>query len=121
MAKIRIALAQFDFPVGAIDANADRILALTLEAKAAGANLILFPESAISGYLAEDLFLRPSFIATCERELARIAPLIQGIDAVIGHPLAEGDSLFNALSFHQKRLSWQLTRRAPPVPGCRRA
>ncbi|MBK8283632.1 MAG: NAD+ synthase [Ahniella sp.] len=99
MANIRIALAQFDFPVGAIDANADRILALTMEAKAAGADLILFPESAISGYLAEDLFLRPSFIATCERELARIAPFIQGIDAVIGHPLADGEQLFNALSW----------------------
>lgn len=99
MARIRIALAQFDFQVGAIDANADRILALTEEAKRAGARVILFPECAVSGYLAEDLFLRPSFIQTCDRELARIAPSIQGIDAIIGHPIAEGEYLFNALSW----------------------
>lgn len=99
MARIRIALAQFDFPVGAIDANADRIVALAEQAKARGARLILFPESSISGYLAEDLFLRPSFIRTCAQELARIAPRIHGIDAVIGHPLAEGDQLFNAMSW----------------------
>lgn len=99
MAKIRIALAQFDFHVGAIDANADRIVALAETARQGGAKLILFPECALSGYLAEDLFLRPSFVQTCDRELARITPQIQGIDAVIGHPISEGDQFFNALSW----------------------
>jgi NAD+ synthase (glutamine-hydrolysing) len=100
MNPIRIALAQFDFPAGAVEQNADRMLALAARARdELGARLILFPELAISGYLAEDLFLRPSFIDTCERELARMVAALSGIDAVIGHPLRVGTQLFNALSW----------------------
>ena len=65
MATIRIALAQFDFPVAAISENADRIVALAERARdELGARLIVFPELTLSGYLAEDLILRPSFIKT---------------------------------------------------------
>jgi NAD+ synthase (glutamine-hydrolysing) len=100
MTTIRIALAQFDFPVGAIEENAERIVALAERARdGLGARLILFPELAISGYLAEDLFLRPSFIRTCDDYLARVAERVRGIDIVVGHPLAEGERLFNALSW----------------------
>ncbi len=100
MKPIRIALAQFDFPAGAVEQNADRILQLAALARdELSARLILFPELAISGYLAEDLFLRPSFIATCNRELDRVIASLRGIDAIIGHPLREGDQLFNALSW----------------------
>ena len=100
MNPIRIALAQFDFSAGAVAQNADRILELCIEARdTLDARLILFPELAISGYLAEDLFLRPSFIETCARELARVVEGIHGIDAIIGHPLLENGQLFNALSW----------------------
>ena len=100
MKPIRIALAQFDFPAGAVEQNADRMLALAARARdELGARLILFPELAISGYLAEDLFLRPSFIEACERELVRVVDSLQGIDAVIGHPLREGALIYNALSW----------------------
>ena len=97
---IRIALAQFDFPVGDIEGNAGRIGALAARARdEEGAQLVLFPELALSGYLAEDLFLRPAFIGRCEAALAQLAPRIVGIDAVVGHPLAEGERLYNALSW----------------------
>ena len=46
---LRIALAQFDFPVGAVAANADRIQALIADARDVhGADIVLFPELAIS-------------------------------------------------------------------------
>ena len=100
MTKIRIALAQFDFPVGAIEENAQRVVDLAARARdELGARLIVFPELAISGYLAEDLFLRPSFIRTCEQYLAEVAARVRGIDVVVGHPLAVGERLFNALSW----------------------
>ena len=48
---LRIALAQFDFPVGAVFDNAERIIELIVEARdEAGADLVLFPELALSGY-----------------------------------------------------------------------
>ena len=53
---LRIALAQFDFPVGAIASNAERIVAMIAEARDEyGAGLVLFPELALCGYLPEDL------------------------------------------------------------------
>ena len=82
--KLRIALAQFDFPVGAVPANARRIAALIAQARdELGADLVLFPELAISGYPPEDLLLRPAFLAACEAALQRVAAACTGITAVV--------------------------------------
>src|SRR5687768_3817572 len=68
MPGLRLALAQFDFPVGAVASNASRIAALIAEARDGhGADFVLFPELAVSGYPPEDLLLRPAFLAECER------------------------------------------------------
>src|SRR5688572_159857 len=97
---MRIAMAQFDFAVGAVESNADRIVALANEARDRhGARLCLFPELAVSGYLAEDLLLREGFVAGCHEAVEAIAARIAGIDVVVGHPLAEDGRLHNALSW----------------------
>ncbi|MBS0575380.1 MAG: NAD+ synthase [Proteobacteria bacterium] len=96
---MRIALAQFDFPVGAVDANARHIAELIAQARDVHhADLILFPELALSGYPPEDLVLRPDFLAECEAALGRIATATHGIVAVVGHPEAAGAVVFNAAS-----------------------
>ncbi|WP_125075917.1 NAD+ synthase [Pseudoxanthomonas sp. SGT-18] len=97
--SLRIALAQFDFPVGAVAANAERIAAMIAEARDEyGADIVLFPELAISGYPPEDLLLRPSFLAQCHRDLERIAAGVHGITAVVGWPESAGSVLYNAAS-----------------------
>ena len=96
---LRIALAQFDFPVGAVASNADRIAAMIVQARDAyGASVVLFPELALSGYPPEDLLLRPSFLADCEAALQRIAADTHGIVAVVGWPQAAGAVVYNAAS-----------------------
>ena len=96
---MRIALAQFDFPVGAVSANAERIGALIAEARDVHrADVVLFPELAISGYPPEDLLLRPDLLSACEAALARIAAATHGIVAVVGHPESAGAVVFNAAS-----------------------
>jgi len=96
---VRIALAQFDFPVGAVIANAERIAALIVEARDAHrADLVLFPELALSGYPPEDLLQRPDFLAACEAALAQIAATTHGIVAVVGHPESAGAVVFNSVS-----------------------
>jgi NAD+ synthase (glutamine-hydrolysing) len=96
---MRIALAQFDFPVGAVADNARRIAAMITEARDIhGADIVLFPELAISGYPPEDLLLRPSFLAACEQALHDIAAAATGIVALVGHPQAMGSVVYNALS-----------------------
>ncbi|MBS0433136.1 MAG: NAD+ synthase [Proteobacteria bacterium] len=97
MPTLRFALAQFDFPVGAVVANARRMRELADEARGRGASLIAFPEQSLCGYPAEDLLLRPGFLAACERELASLADGIEGITAVVGHPHAIGE-VYNAAS-----------------------
>lgn len=96
---LRIALAQFDFPVGAVEKNAERIIAFIEEARDEyGAELVLFPELAISGYPPEDLLLRPGFLADCERALQRVAAATHGIVAVVGWPQSAGAVVYNAAS-----------------------
>jgi NAD+ synthase (glutamine-hydrolysing) len=96
---LRIALAQFDFLVGAVRANAERIAALIAEARDAhGADVVLFPELALSGYPPEDLLLRPAFLAECAAAIEAIARAAQGITAVVGWPEGSGPVVFNAVS-----------------------
>jgi NAD+ synthase (glutamine-hydrolysing) len=98
MSMLRFALAQFDFPVGAVQANGQRMRELIDEARDThGAQLIAFPELAIAGYPPEDLLLRPSFLAACEREVAEVTSAAQGIAAYFGHPHAMGE-VYNAAS-----------------------
>ncbi|UNK48989.1 NAD+ synthase [Lysobacter sp. S4-A87] len=96
---LRLALAQFDFPVGAVHQNAERIAAMISQARDEyGADVVLFPELALSGYPPEDLLLRPGFLADCEAAINRIAASTQGIVAVVGWPQAAGSVVYNAAS-----------------------
>src|ERR1700733_10638069 len=61
MPQLRIALCQLNVTVGAIAANAEAILSRAAAAAVAGADLIVFPEMALTGYPVEDLALRRSF------------------------------------------------------------
>lgn len=96
---LRIAMAQFDFPVGAVHPNAERMIAMIAEARDEyGADIVLFPELALSGYPPEDLLFRPRFLADCELALERVAKATKGIVAVIGWPETAGSVVYNAAS-----------------------
>jgi NAD+ synthase (glutamine-hydrolysing) len=92
---VRIALAQIDLVVGDLEANGDRVAASIAEAKAAGADLVLLPELAITGYPPEDLLLRPAFVQAARATLERVAAGVDGITALVGCPLF-GRDLANA-------------------------
>ena len=97
--KLRLALAQFDFPVGAVASNTQRIKAMVAEARDVhGADLVLFPELALSGYPPEDLLMRPSFLSACEQAMQEIAASCRGITAVVGWPQSAGSVVYNAAS-----------------------
>lgn len=97
--SIRIALAQFDFPVGDVAGNASRIIEVIAQARDEHqAKLVVFPELALSGYPPEDLLLRPAFLAECQQAMASIADSVHGIVAVVGWPEPAGPVVFNAAS-----------------------
>lgn len=97
---LKIALAQDDFLVGHITGNRDRILGHIARARDEyGADLLVFPELALTGYPPEDLVLRPGFMRRTEDALAEIAAEVHGIDVVVGHPRAEGEQRYNSASW----------------------
>jgi NAD+ synthase (glutamine-hydrolysing) len=93
---MRIALAQINPVVGDIDGNRARMLERLAEARDAGADLVLFPELATTGYPAEDLLLRDAFLRAADESLAAIAAEARGIAALVGTPQHDGRTLFNA-------------------------
>lgn len=96
---LRIALAQFDFPVGDVGGNAERIAQMIATARDEfGAHVVVFPELAISGYPPEDLLMRPAFLIDCEAALMQIAKDVHGIVAVVGWPESAGSVLYNSAS-----------------------
>ena len=98
MSTLRFALAQYDFSVGAVARNGERVRELMAQARDDhGAQLIAFPELTLSGYPPEDLLLRPSFLAACEHELASVSEAALGISAYLGHPHTMGE-VYNAAS-----------------------
>ena len=73
MARLRVAAAQINVTVGDLAGNVERILAGIEAAEAAGADLVAFPELAVTGYPPEDLLLRPAFVAEAQRALEKVA------------------------------------------------
>jgi NAD+ synthase (glutamine-hydrolysing) len=88
---VRLALAQINTVVGDLEANSARILAGLEEARAASADLVLFPELAVTGYPPEDLLLRPGFLRAARESVKEIAAATTGITALVGVPWFDRD------------------------------
>ncbi len=91
---LKICVAQLNLVVGDLPGNSQKIVAAAHSAYADGARLVLTPELSICGYAAEDLFLRPAFIAACDDAVKSVARELAGLKdltLVLGHP-SGGDS-----------------------------
>ncbi|MFL5971077.1 MAG: NAD+ synthase [Gaiellaceae bacterium] len=88
---MRLALAQINSVVGDLDGNVARIVGRLREAKNAGADLVLFPELAITGYPPEDLLFRPGFLREARRAAEQVAAETTDIAALVGVPWLDRD------------------------------
>jgi NAD+ synthase (glutamine-hydrolysing) len=88
---MRLALAQLDAVVGDLAGNRALIVDAIREARAAGADLVVFPELAVTGYPPEDLLLRPGFVKAARASLDEITAATEGITALVGCPLFDRD------------------------------
>src|SRR5207302_1910605 len=84
MTPFRIALVQMNSWVGAIEANANRIIESIGRAREQGADMVVFPELAVTGYPPEDLLLKPRFLQANVEALKRIQEATHGLTAVVG-------------------------------------
>ncbi|MDZ7891919.1 MAG: NAD+ synthase [Rhodoferax sp.] len=91
---LKLCVAQLNFIVGDLNGNVIKIVDAANRAYADGARLLLTPELSICGYAAEDLFLRPAFMQTCDDAVKSVAQQLAGLKGmavVVGHPTG-GDS-----------------------------
>ena len=84
MRIVRIALAQINTTVGDLEGNAALVLRGVALARAAKADLVVFPELTLTGYPPEDLVLRRQFIDDNLRVLKELVRKIKGVAAVVG-------------------------------------
>ena len=94
-ADVRLALCQLNATVGDIAGNAERIADGLTAARDAGADLVLFPELAITGYPPEDLLLKEHFLTDAAQALTDLAAQTHDIVAVVGYP-ERADHVYNA-------------------------
>ena len=92
--SLSLCVAQLNFTVGDMPGNAQKIIDAARAAHAQGARLLLTPEGAICGYIAEDLLLRPAFMAACDdavQAIARATADLQDLVIVVGHPVGHDE------------------------------
>jgi NAD+ synthase (glutamine-hydrolysing) len=99
--RLRIALAQVNPTVGAIDGNVAIVRAAARRAADAGAQLIAFPEMMITGYPVEDLVFRESFVAASKAAVAELATHLEAdgigeIPVIVGYVDTDGPARMSA-------------------------
>ena len=83
---MRLALAQLNVVVGDLDGNVEKIVGAVREAERAGADVVVLPELAVTGYPPEDLLLRPGFLHAAREAVDEVARACTQAVALIGGP-----------------------------------
>ena len=105
MRILRLALVQMNATVGDLQGNTQRILQFMEQAKAHKADLVAFPELAITGYPPEDLLFKRQFIHDAASCLEQIVAATGALTVVVGVPHLEGGDLYNGAAVaHNGRL-----------------
>lgn len=95
---LRVALSQINPIVGDLPGNESKIQADYAKAEAAGCQVIVYPELAVTGYPPEDLLLKKAFVRHNQLTVERIASYTGDCAAVVGFVHAEGGHLYNAVA-----------------------
>jgi NAD+ synthase (glutamine-hydrolysing) len=94
-ASLRIALAQIDTTVGDIAGNVAKVQEHIARARHQGAELVVFPELAVTGYPPEDLLLKEHFLSDARAAVERLAAETKDIVALVGFP-ERAEDVYNA-------------------------
>jgi NAD+ synthase (glutamine-hydrolysing) len=104
MRTLRIGLCQINTTVGDIEGNTRKILDYIALGKKMRADLLAFPEMAVTGYPPEDLLLMTKFIETNLKAVNRIAKATSSITAIVGFVGKDGDIFNSAALLHNGKL-----------------
>jgi NAD+ synthase (glutamine-hydrolysing) len=95
---LRVALAQINPTVGDLEGNSRLIIDWIGRARDQGADIVCFPELAITGYPPEDLVLKRSFVRDNLKQLEVVTKATKGISAVVGF-IDDDGAIFNSAAF----------------------
>jgi NAD+ synthase (glutamine-hydrolysing) len=104
MRTLRIGLCQINTTVGDIEGNKKKILDYIAKGKRMGADLLAFPEMAVTGYPPEDLLLMPKFIEANLKAVNTIAKATTSVTAIVGFVNKDGDIFNSAALLHDGKL-----------------
>ena len=105
MRSLRIALAQINPIVGDLDGNVSKIIDYIKRAKSFSADLVAFPELALTGYPPEDLLLKTQFIEDNLGSLKKVRKNVVDITAIVGFVDRKKDDIYNAAAIiHNKKI-----------------
>jgi NAD+ synthase (glutamine-hydrolysing) len=94
---VKVALAQSNTRVGAIDRNTDSLIADANRAREElGADLVIFPELTLSGYPPEDLLLHKGLRRSVNQAVDRVIAEVHGITVCFGFPEYVDESIYNS-------------------------
>jgi NAD+ synthase (glutamine-hydrolysing) len=95
--KLRCVLAQLNLVVGDVEGNTSRIIAAANRAREEmGADVVMVPELAVSGYPPEDLLFHSGMRSQVARSIGRLKAEVRGITLIAGYPEYDGDRIFNS-------------------------
>ena len=94
--RLKLALAQLNLLVGDVPGNVARIAAAIAEARATGADLVVFPELALCGYPPEDLLFHAGLRRQVADGLQQVRAATAGIAALVGYPEYAASGLHNS-------------------------
>ena len=96
MKNLRVGLAQLNTTVGDFDSNIRLILDAAMKAKESDADVVIFPELAITGYPPEDLLLRRPFIDQAMTKLKSLAEQAKNLPPIVVGCLDFEQHLYNS-------------------------
>lgn len=100
---MKIALAQINYTIGDVKGNTQKIIDVLNQQRANGADLVVFAEMSVCGYLPNDFLNYKQFIRQCEQAIEEIKAHTQGIACIVGapevNPVLQGKDLYNAAYF----------------------
>ncbi|MDE1923876.1 MAG: NAD+ synthase [Gammaproteobacteria bacterium] len=95
--RLRCVMAQLNLVVGDVDGNTSRIVAAAISARdTERADVVLFPELAVSGYPPEDLLFHAGMRAKVAHSLERLRRELAGVTVIVGYPEYEGSRIYNS-------------------------
>ena len=93
---VKIAIAQINTTVGDIKGNSEKIIGYIEKARIQKADIVVFPELTITGYPAEDLWLKKDFISENRKALDNIIKKTKEVTAIVGFVDFSGGKRYNS-------------------------